>query len=340
MADAEPSHPNQPQVATEFPGTIKINTDGTIHRLRDTDFVPPSSSSSGVSSKDVLFHPDSNLSARLHLPPSTDHRKLPLVLYFHGGGFCISSPFCSKYNRYASRIAAESQSLVVSFDYRKAPEHPIPAAYEDSWAGLLWAASHQTGNGPEPWLNEHADFGRIFLAGDSAGGNIVHNLAMAAGNPEFGLEMEILGAALVHPYFWGSELIGSEAIYYPPEDGFRKSMVDNWWMFICRSEKGCDDPLINPFAEGSGSGQLDGLGCERVLVIVAGDDILKDRGRLYYEKLVGSGWKGTAEFVETEGKDHVFHIIEPDCVEAKGVLKRLAYFFNDQTFVVKDSATN
>ncbi|CAN0922259.1 Probable carboxylesterase 2 [Linum grandiflorum] len=316
MADAEPSHPNQPQVATEFPGTIKINTDGTIHRLRDTDFVPPSSSSSGVSSKDVLFHPDSNLSARLHLPPSTDHRKLPLVLYFHGGGFCISSPFCSKYNRYASRIAAESQSLVVSFDYRKAPEHPIPAAYEDSWAGLLWAASHQTGNGPEPWLNEHADFGRIFLAGDSAGGNIVHNLAMAAGNPEFGLEMEILGAALVHPYFWGSELIGSEAIYYPPSP-------DN------------DDPRVNPVAEDG-----PGLGCERVLVIVAGDDILKDRGRLYYEKLVGSGWKGTAEFVETEGKDHVFHIIEPDCVEAKGVLKRLAYFFNDQTFVVKDSATN
>ncbi|CAN0922264.1 Probable carboxylesterase 2 [Linum grandiflorum] len=339
MADAEPSHPNQPQVATEFPGTIKINTDGTIHRLRDTDFVPPSSSSSGVSSKDVLFHPDSNLSARLHLPPSTDHRKLPLVLYFHGGGFCISSPFCSKYNRYASRIAAESQSLVVSFDYRKAPEHPIPAAYEDSWAGLLWAASHQTGNGPEPWLNEHADFGRIFLAGDSAGGNIVHNLAMAAGNPEFGLEMEILvvirGIAMIHPYFWGKDPIGAEM-----KDGFRKSMVDNWWMFICRSEKGCDDPLINPFAEGSGSGQLDGLGCERVLVIVAGDDILKDRGRLYYEKLVGSGWKGTAEFVETEGKDHVFHIIEPDCVEAKGVLKRLAYFFNDQTFVVKDSATN
>ncbi|CAN0922257.1 Probable carboxylesterase 2 [Linum grandiflorum] len=322
MADAEPSHPNQPQVATEFPGTIKINTDGTIHRLRDTDFVPPSSSSSGVSSKDVLFHPDSNLSARLHLPPSTDHRKLPLVLYFHGGGFCISSPFCSKYNRYASRIAAESQSLVVSFDYRKAPEHPIPAAYEDSWAGLLWAASHQTGNGPEPWLNEHADFGRIFLAGDSAGGNIVHNLAMAAGNPEFGLEMEILGAALVHPYFWGSELIGSEAIYYPPE-----------------AKEGNDDPRVNPVAE-DGPG-LVGLGCRRVLVCVAEKDVLRDRGWMYYEaKLVGSGWKGTAEFVETEGKDHVFHIIEPDCVEAKGVLKRLAYFFNDQTFVVKDSATN
>ncbi|CAN0922260.1 Probable carboxylesterase 2 [Linum grandiflorum] len=395
MADAEPSHPNQPQVATEFPGTIKINTDGTIHRLRDTDFVPPSSSSSGVSSKDVLFHPDSNLSARLHLPPSTDHRKLPLVLYFHGGGFCISSPFCSKYNRYASRIAAESQSLVVSFDYRKAPEHPIPAAYEDSnklplviyyhgggffaastsskeyhtslnrlvaesrvilvsinyrlapenpiptpyddaFAALRWIFSGEAKEA-EPWLKDYADFERVYLAGDSCGANMSHHFAMNKRKLELesGRTVVIRGIAMIHPYFWGKDPIGAEM-----KDGFRKSMVDNWWMFICRSEKGCDDPLINPFAEGSGSGQLDGLGCERVLVIVAGDDILKDRGRLYYEKLVGSGWKGTAEFVETEGKDHVFHIIEPDCVEAKGVLKRLAYFFNDQTFVVKDSATN
>ncbi|CAN0922268.1 Probable carboxylesterase 2 [Linum grandiflorum] len=308
MADAEPSHPNQPQVATEFPGTIKINTDGTIHRLRDTDFVPPSSSSSGVSSKDVLFHPDSNLSARLHLPPSTDHRKLPLVLYFHGGGFCISSPFCSKYNRYASRIAAESQSLVVSFDYRKAPEHPIPAAYEDSWAGLLWAASHQTGNGPEPWLNEHADFGRIFLAGDSAGGNIVHNLA-------FGLEMEILGAALVHPYFWGSELIGSEAIYYPPE-----------WGFICPSSPDNDDPRVNPVAE-DGPG-LVGLGCRRVLVCVAEKDVLRDRGWMYYEALGRSGWMGVVEISESEGEGHAFHLYDLEGENADTLIKRLAAFFN------------
>ncbi|CAN0922269.1 Probable carboxylesterase 13 [Linum grandiflorum] len=307
MADAEPSHPNQPQVATEFPGTIKINTDGTIHRLRDTDFVPPSSSSSGVSSKDVLFHPDSNLSARLHLPPSTDHRKLPLVLYFHGGGFCISSPFCSKYNRYASRIAAESQSLVVSFDYRKAPEHPIPAAYEDSWAGLLWAASHQTGNGPEPWLNEHADFGRIFLAGDSAGGNIVHNLAMAAGNPEFGLEMEILGAALVHPYF-------------------SKEGVKKLWGFICPSSPDNDDPRVNPVAE-DGPG-LVGLGCRRVLVCVAEKDVLRDRGWMYYEALGRSGWMGVVEISESEGEGHAFHLYDLEGENADTLIKRLAAFFN------------
>ncbi|KAJ6328146.1 hypothetical protein OIU77_009940 [Salix suchowensis] len=80
----------------------------------------------------------------------------------------------------------------------KAPERPIPAAYEDSWA-----ASHSNGDGPEPWLRNHADFHRVFLGGDSSGANIAHNLAMAAGNPETGLDIGLLGIALVHPYFLG-----------------------------------------------------------------------------------------------------------------------------------------
>ncbi|CAI0558405.1 unnamed protein product [Linum tenue] len=141
-----------------------------------------------------------------------------------------------------------------------------------------------------------------------------------------GRALRIRGVAMIHPYFWGKDPIGAEV-----GDGFRKAMVDNWWLFVCPSEKGCDDPLINPFVEeGNGSG-LQKLGCERVIVVVAGDDILKDRGRLYYEKLVGSGWKGKAEYLETEGKDHVFHIIQPDCEEAKIVFKRLGAFFNDDS---------
>lgn len=81
---------------------------------------------------------------------------------------------------------AEAKVVAVSVDYRKAPENPIPAAYEDSWAALHWAFSHSGGTGPEDWLNRYADFGRVLLVGESAGGNIAHNLAMAAGNPEFG----------------------------------------------------------------------------------------------------------------------------------------------------------
>lgn len=99
----------------------------------------------------------------------------------------MGSPFCSTYHNYVTTLAAKANVLVVSVDYRLAPEHLVPAAYEDSWAALKWVASHfnVNGHGPhvynyEAWLSEYADFGHVFLAGDSAGGNIVHNMAVQA----------------------------------------------------------------------------------------------------------------------------------------------------------------
>ena len=62
------------------------------------------------------------------------------------------------------------------------------------------------------------------------------------------------------------------------------------WDFVCPSDKGNDDPLINPFVDGAPS--LEDLKCEKVIVIVAEKDILRDRGKLYHEKLVNIGWKG------------------------------------------------
>lgn len=104
-------------------------------------------------------------------------------------------------------------------------------------------------------------------------------------------------------------------------------MVDNWWMFVCPSDKGCDDKLINPFTDGAPS--VAGLACDKVLVIVAEKDILRDRGRLYYERLVKSDWPGKAEIVEVEGEDHVFHIFDPSSQKAKSLIKRLACFINE-----------
>lgn len=104
-------------------------------------------------------------------------------------------------------------------------------------------------------------------------------------------------------------------------------MVDNWWMFVCPSDKGCDDTLINPFTDGAPS--VAGLACDKVLVIVAEKDILRDRGRLYYERLVKSDWPGKAEIVEVEGEDHVFHIFDPSSQKAKSLIKRLACFINE-----------
>ncbi|XP_048226610.1 probable carboxylesterase 2 [Ricinus communis] len=150
---------------------------------------------------------------------------------------------------------------------------------------------------------------------------MAHHLALKLKGSELGRELKIQGIAMIFPYFWGKDPIGIEIT-----DQFRKSMVDNWWTFTCPSAKGCDDPLINPFTEGSPS--LEGLACNKVLVVVAEKDILSDRGRLYYGKLVSSRWQGTAEIMEIKGVDHVFHIFDPNCDNAKSLFKRLDSFFS------------
>ena len=218
-------------------------------------------------------------------------------------------------------MVSEANVVAVSLDYRLAPEHPIPAAYEDSWAALQWVASHRNNNGPEPWLNEHVDFERVFLVGDSAGANIAHNIVMMAGNPDLDPGVDILGACLVHPYFWGSSPIGSEG-----SDLERKASVDRLWSFVCPSMPDNDNPWVNPIVEEAPS--LAWLGCRRVLVCVAEKDVLRDRGRLYYDALGRSGWIGVVEIEETEGEGHAFHLNDLGCNKAKDLIKCMAEFFN------------
>ncbi|XP_010064185.2 probable carboxylesterase 2 [Eucalyptus grandis] len=292
----EPDHKSsKSEVAFEWPSIIRVHKDGRVERLFGTDVVPPSTDpETGVSSKDITIpvtaaastttsEPSSHvISARLYLPKLTESRKLPVLIYFHGGAFCVCSPFNAAYHSYLNAVVAKAKVVLVSVNYRKAPEHPIPAAYEDSWAAIQWAASHCDGDGPEAWLNEHADFGRVFLSGESAGANIAHNMAMAAGKPERGLNIRLLGVALVHPFFWGSNPIGSEAL--PPNT---RAYVDWLWPFVCPSKPDNDEPWVNPMTDGAPS--LAGLGCRMVLMCVAEKDILRDRGRLYHEVLGRSG---------------------------------------------------
>lgn len=177
------------EIAIEFPGMIRVYKDGRIERLTETDFIPPSTDpKTGVSSKDTILIPEFNLSARLFLPKlTTPNQKFPLLVYFYGGAFCLSSPFTTNYHNYLTAIVAEANVIAIAVNYRRAPEHPIPTAYEDSWEALQWIISHCESGGPEDWLNNHADFGRVFLGGDNAGANIAHNMAIVAGDPDFGL---------------------------------------------------------------------------------------------------------------------------------------------------------
>ncbi|KAK7310864.1 hypothetical protein RJT34_08632 [Clitoria ternatea] len=325
------AQPTNSGIAIEVPPYLRVHTNGTIERLAGTQVSPAGFDPlTNVVSKDILLIPETGVTARLYRPnPSPKTTKLPLLLYFHGGAFCISSSFDPFYHSSLNRLVAEANVVALSVNYRLAPEHPLPTAYHDSWDSIQWVASHalEDREHHENWLShENVDFGRVFLAGDSAGANIGHFMTLKLHDsvPKQGFfDFKVLGLIMVNPYFWGNESIGVEI-----SDPERKKMVDKWWGFVCPSDKGNDDPLINPFVEEAPG--LERVGCNKVLVTVAEKDILRERGKLYHKKLVNSDWKGTAEFYETLGEDHVFHIFNPDCQKAKSLIKRIAHFINGQ----------
>ena len=309
---------------------LKVFKDGRVERFRGTDVVPSClDSETGVQSTDLVISAETALSVRLYIPKTainTETQKLPLLVYFHGGGFCIESAYSPTYHNYLNSLVGLSNIVVVSVNYRLAPENPIPVAYDDSWAALKWVASHFEGKGTSEWLNSNADLERVFFAGDSAGANIANNMAIRVGISEEKLSIKLQGIVLVHPYFLGKQVIGEEA--NNPE---MKDLLDAFWLLSSSSfTKGSDDPFINP-AEDPNLGRL---GCGRVLVCVAGKDFLKDRG-LYYSELVRkSGWRGVVEVMEAKGEDHVFHLYNPTSDTAIAMLNKIFYFIFHQDFNV------
>ncbi|XP_017702011.2 tuliposide A-converting enzyme 2, chloroplastic-like [Phoenix dactylifera] len=311
-------------VKFEFFPFIRQYRSGRIERFYSDDQIPAAvNDETGVTSKDIIVDPETGVSVRVFLPTFGDTRpkKLPIYVYFHGGGFVIGSAFGPTSHHYLTPLVAKANIIAVSVDYRLAPEHPLPIAYEDSWAALKWVLSQAAGGGAEAWLAEHGDFERIFVGGCSAGGNLAHHMALRAGAAELGLGARIRGMVLIHPYFGGSDPFPSELV-----DKGLKEKMDGMWVLACPGTVGMDDPLVNPLAEAAPS--LKGLGCEKVLVCVAEKDVLRERGRAYYEGLKRSGWGGEVEWLESEGVGHAFHVQKFDCEQALELMERTVKFIS------------
>jgi acetyl esterase/lipase len=108
--------------------------------------------------------------------PVSDPSDLPVVVFYHGGGWVIGD--LDSHDATARAIAGGVGAVVVAVDYRLAPEHPYPAAVDDAFAALKWVSEHAAELGADP--------SRLAVAGDSAGGNlaaVVSQLARDAGGP-------------------------------------------------------------------------------------------------------------------------------------------------------------
>jgi len=154
--------------AVPFRLTTDDGVDAARQRLRD---LPRRSPHPELRVEDrAIPGPAGPIGVRIYWPPGHDGAPSPVVLYFHGGGFVVGD--LDTHDGSARQHAVGADAIVVSVDYRLAPEHPYPAAVEDAWAATTWVAEH----GREI----AADVTRIAAAGDSAGGTIAAVMAQQA----------------------------------------------------------------------------------------------------------------------------------------------------------------
>ncbi|KAI6685381.1 hypothetical protein NL676_031294 [Syzygium grande] len=317
-----------PYEVDECRGVLRVYSDGSIVRSSKPSFNVPVRDDGSVLWKDVLFDPAHDLHLRLYKPASASASpaKLPIFYYIHGGGFCIGSRTWPNCQNYCFKLASELHAVVVAPDYRLAPENRLPAAVEDGYTAVKWLQA-QALEASDAWLADVADFGRVFISGDSAGGNMAHNLAvrLRAGAPELA-PVVVRGYVLLAPFFGGTVWSKSEA--EGPKDAFLNlELIDRFWRLSIPAGDTTDHPLVNPF--GPSSLDLEHLNLDPILVVAGGADLLKDRAEEYAAKL--KAWGKKVEYVEFQGLQHGFFTIDPDSQDSKRLMLIIKRFIDDNS---------
>jgi acetyl esterase/lipase len=208
----------------------------------------------------------------------------PVTMFFHGGGFALGD--LDTHDATARDHAVGAASVVVSVDYRLAPEHPYPAAVEDAWAATRWVADHAGEFG--------ADSSRFAVAGDSAGGNLAavvaqlaRDAARSGDGPELAFQLLWYPATM-----WDTSLPSfAENADAPVLDGDAMAAFTHWYA-------GHLDPADPPATLAPGrAGDLSGL--PPAYVAVAGHDPLRDDGVRYAELLTAAGGEVELHNAET-----------------------------------------
>ena len=204
---------------------------------------------------------------RIYTPVGT--APFPVLVYFHGGGWVIGN--LDTHDGICRSLANRVGCLVVSVDYRLAPEHRFPAAPEDCYAATRWLAEHAGSLG--------GDKGRIAVGGDSAGGNLAAVVALMArdrGGPKLAFQL------LVYP---ATDTDFETRSYRENSEGYFLSRADMVWFWNHYAPR--DEDRRNPYAAPLRAASLRGL--PPALVITAEFDPLCDDGNAYAARLREDG---------------------------------------------------
>ncbi|KAH9299210.1 hypothetical protein KI387_030892 [Taxus chinensis] len=304
-------------VVGEIASFLKLYSDGSF--LRSPHPTTPASSqfTDGVASKDVVINSETGVWARI-FKPETASQKPPVVIYFHGGGFAVCSTAWVEFHAFLHRLCKTAGVVIVSVDYRLVPANRLPAAYDDCTEAVEWAAKHAAGKAEiaEEWLLPAVvDFSRCFLAGESAGGNIVHHVGLRVADVDLD-PLKVKGLIVLHPFFGGEEMVDSEK-------GEKMEKFVEKCNFIWSISLPAGSDRNHPFCNPAVSPIKSGLQLPPVLVGIAGKDDLKERGVMYYEYLKKCG--NEAELMVEESGVHAYHISLP---EFEGTLRLIQCFSN------------
>ncbi|HEV7591163.1 MAG TPA: alpha/beta hydrolase [Longimicrobium sp.] len=243
--------------------------------------------------------PGGPLRVRHYLPDARKPR--PLTVYLHGGGYVIGD--LDTHDEACRILCRHAGVHVLSVDYRLAPEHPFPAALDDTLAALRWAQAHAAELGADP--------ARIAVGGDSAGGNLA---AVAA-------QLTVRD----RPPF-------AQLLIYPPTDSETRrpsqTLFSEGW-FLSQGDR---DTFARHYLEGTGvtgrdprvspllATELSGLA--PALVVTAGFDILRDEAEAYRDALEEAGT--TARLTRISGHGHGFLHMTGVSPGARAAMVRMA----------------
>ncbi len=205
------------------------------------------------------------LPVRLYAPSL---EKLPLLLFFHGGGFTVGS--IATHDALCRTLSHLAECAVASLDYRLAPEHKFPAAVDDAWDALQWLALHAEKLGLDP--------SRLAVAGDSAGGTLATVCAVLARDGNIPLVLQLL----IYP---GCAAHQETASHQTFAKGFllEETHINYFFNHYLNQSDERDDWRFSPL----NADNLEGVA--PAWIALAECDALVDEGVLYADKLRMAG---------------------------------------------------
>ncbi|KAM5548751.1 putative carboxylesterase 18 [Rosa sericea] len=325
---SEPSTPSSPPLAslswkTRLALTLvsKVHEaarrpDCTVNRrlLNLVDLNVSPKSKNGVTSSDVIVDSTRNLWFRLFVPLETQS-SLPVVIYFHGGGFTHYSPSYIAYDAFCRKFAATIPAVVVSVNYRLSPEHRYPSQYDDGFDVVTFLDQN------DAVLPENADRSLIFVAGDSAGGNLAHHVALRACRESSRLRtVKLTGLIAIQPFFGGEERTESE-IRLEKDPLLPVALTDWMWKAFLPAGSTRDHEVVN--VSGPNAVDISGMEFPATVVFVGGEDPLQDWQRRYYKWLRKSGIE--AKLIEYPNMFHGFYAL-PEFPESEQLVSGVRDF--------------